>query len=95
MAISKAVNPPKLLSELQAIGVTGLIQKTGAESFTLTIKTQPATVTTAQIQAIIAAHNPTPAVDPTVTGIDNWANLTTPQKDALMLTALKKLYQVT
>jgi hypothetical protein len=94
IAISKAVNPTRLMGELHAIGVTGLIQKSGAQSFILLVKSQPSNVSAAQIQAVITAHDASPVADPAIAALNNWAGLSASEKDALMLAALKKLYQV-
>ena len=94
VVISKAVNPSQLLNELQTqYGVTGAVQKQGAQ-YRLTVH-QRNGATDAQIQTVIAMHQPAAVPASAQANLQNWPRLTDAQKDAVMLTALKKVYGMT
>jgi hypothetical protein len=94
MSLGTSVNPAKLLGELRAqLGVSGNIVNRGGGPF-LVLKFRPPAVTDQQVQAVVAAHHPAPVANPAVVQLLNWQSLTAADKDALLQTALKKVYGV-
>src|SRR5262249_8237512 len=89
VSISKPVHPRRLLDELHQLGITGACQVT-AEGAVLAIQTRPASVSDAQIQQIIAAHNAS-APDPVQAQLAQWGSLPQAQRDALLVAAIKRI----